>query len=189
HHADLFANLVDEDQAGARLAHGAGEFAQRLRHQPRLQTHVAIAHFAIEFRFRHECRHGIDHQHIDLSRGHQVTCDLQRLFAIIGLRDEQVIDVHAELAGIRRVKRVLHVDEGGDSAALLGFGNDLKRDGGFARRFRSEDFDHTATGEAAHAQSAVKGNGTGGDYGYGYDGVLGPEAKDGTLAELLLNLA
>src|ERR1700730_6585281 len=34
HHADLLAELIDEDQTGLRLGHHAREFAQRLRHQP-----------------------------------------------------------------------------------------------------------------------------------------------------------
>ena len=41
HDADFFADLVDENEAGARLGDDAGEFAQRLRHQARLQAHRA----------------------------------------------------------------------------------------------------------------------------------------------------
>src|SRR5262249_32176747 len=52
HHADLFANLVDEDQTGTRLGDNAGQLAQRLRHQPGLQSHVAVAHFTFQFGFR-----------------------------------------------------------------------------------------------------------------------------------------
>src|ERR1051326_8321879 len=40
HDADFLAQLVDEDEAGLRLRHGAGELPQGLRHQPRLQTHL-----------------------------------------------------------------------------------------------------------------------------------------------------
>src|SRR5580692_250725 len=45
HDTDLFANLVDEDERGARFGDGAGELAQGLRHEPGLQSHVGVAHF------------------------------------------------------------------------------------------------------------------------------------------------
>src|SRR5207237_96437 len=57
HHADFFADLINKDQAGARLRDNAGQLAQRLRHQPRLQSHVAVAHFAIEFGLRNQGGH------------------------------------------------------------------------------------------------------------------------------------
>src|ERR1041384_6358883 len=56
HHADLFANLVDEDEAGVGLRHDRGQFAQRLRHQASLKARQRIAHFTVEFRARHERR-------------------------------------------------------------------------------------------------------------------------------------
>ena len=54
------------------LRNHAGELAQRLRHQPRLHAHVAVAHLAIQFGFGHQRRHRVHHQHVDLSRGDQV---------------------------------------------------------------------------------------------------------------------
>src|SRR5262245_3472524 len=46
HYAYLLANLVDEDQTRIRPPHDRGEFAQRLRHQARLQAGQAVAHIA-----------------------------------------------------------------------------------------------------------------------------------------------
>src|SRR5262249_26677352 len=54
HYAYLLANLVDEDQTGVRPAHDRRQFAQRLRHQPRLQAGQAVAHIAFEFGARGE---------------------------------------------------------------------------------------------------------------------------------------
>ena len=42
--------------------------------------------------------------------------DLERLLAVVGLRDEQLVGLHAELARVGRVERVLGVDERGDAA-------------------------------------------------------------------------
>src|SRR5258708_37590448 len=48
HHADLLAQLVGEDQCGAPAANGTRQLAQRLRHEPRLQAHVAVTHLAVQ---------------------------------------------------------------------------------------------------------------------------------------------
>src|SRR5215813_10631523 len=71
HYAYLLANLVDEDQTGVRPAHDRRQFAQRLRHQPRLQAGQAVAHIAFEFGARGERRYGVDHQHVNRVRPHQ----------------------------------------------------------------------------------------------------------------------
>src|ERR1700709_1347901 len=55
--------------------------------------------------------------------------DLERLLAGIGLRDDEIVDVDAELAGVDRVERMLGVDEGGDSAGLLRLGDRVQAQG------------------------------------------------------------
>src|SRR3974390_282213 len=49
HHANLLANLVDEDKGSTRLGNDAGKFAQGLRHQAGLQTDMAVPHPPVEF--------------------------------------------------------------------------------------------------------------------------------------------
>src|SRR6266403_3353450 len=56
-HADLHADLVDEDHGSAVAAHHRRELAQRLRHEPRLQTHVRVAHLSLDLRFGHQRGH------------------------------------------------------------------------------------------------------------------------------------
>jgi hypothetical protein len=92
---DLFADLVDEDQAGIRFRNRAGEFPHGLRHEAGLHTHVRIAHFAIEFGFGDERSDGIHHQHIDRAGGAERGGDFESLFGVIGLRDKQIIHVDA----------------------------------------------------------------------------------------------
>src|SRR6185312_5951457 len=48
HHADLHAQLIDEDDHAARAADRAGQLAQALAHQPGLKAHVAVAHLALD---------------------------------------------------------------------------------------------------------------------------------------------
>jgi hypothetical protein len=41
----------------------------------------------------------------------------------IGLRDQQLVEVHAQLLGILRVERVFGIDEGADAALFLFLGH------------------------------------------------------------------
>ena len=101
-------------------------------------THVAVAHLAVQFGLGHQRRHGIDHQHVDGAGSDQRAGDFERLFAVVGLRDQQVIDVHAQLAGISGIERMFDVDERRHAAPLLRFGDHLQRNGGFAGRLRTD---------------------------------------------------
>src|SRR5689334_9030667 len=93
HDADLLAQLVDEDESGLRLRHDARELAQRLRHEPRLQAHLRFTHLTVDFRLRHQRRDRVDHDDVDAARANEDFGDLERLFAVIGLRDEQVFQI------------------------------------------------------------------------------------------------
>jgi hypothetical protein len=58
---------------------------------------MAVAHLAFELGARHQGRDRVDHQHVDRARAHQRVGDLQRLLAGVGLADQQVVDVDAQL--------------------------------------------------------------------------------------------
>ena len=109
-----------------RAVDRAGELAQRLAHQAGLQAHVAVAHLAFDLGARHERRDRIDDQHVDRAGADERIGDLERLLAGIGLRDQKVVDIDAELAGIDRIERVLGVDEGANAALFLRLGDACK---------------------------------------------------------------
>ena len=95
----------------------AGQLAQGLRHQARLQADVRLAHLALDLGLGHQGRHRVDDDDVHRVGADQHLGDLQGLLAVVGLGDQQVVDVDAELAGVLGVERVLGVDEGGDAAA------------------------------------------------------------------------
>ena len=136
HHADLHADLVDEDHHRVGAIDRGGELAQRLAHQPRLQAGLAVAHLAFELGARHERGDRIDDEHVDRARAHQRVGDLQRLLAGIGLGNEEIIDIDAELARIDRIERMFGVDEGADAALLLRLRQAMQRQRGLAGGFR-----------------------------------------------------
>ena len=61
--------------------------------------------------------------------------DFKRLLAGIGLRDQEIVDLDAELAGIDWIKGVFGVDEGADAAQFLGFGDAVERQAWSCRSF------------------------------------------------------
>ena len=77
---------------GAAIGMVAGQLAQGLGHQAGLQTHLRVAHVALDLGARHQRRHGVDHQHVDRAGTHQRVGDLERLLAVVGLGDEEVVD-------------------------------------------------------------------------------------------------
>src|SRR5690606_25000722 len=93
HDADLVAQLVDEDHHAVAALDVAGQLAQRLAHQSRLQAGKLVAHFALDLGARGERRHRVDHHHVDRVGAHQHVGDFQRLLAGVGLADQQVVDV------------------------------------------------------------------------------------------------
>src|SRR6185436_18914706 len=136
HDADLHADLVDEDHQRVGALDVGGELAQRLAHEARLQAHLRLAHLALDLGLGRQRRHRVDDDHVDRARAHQHVGDLERLLAGVGLGNQQVFGLDAELGGVRDVERVLRVDEGGGAADLLHFSDDLEGQGRLAGRLR-----------------------------------------------------
>jgi len=148
---------------------------------------VTIAHFAFQFGFGNKGSDRIHYQHVNGARADQSLGDLQRLLAVIGLGDEQVVHIHAEFFGVSGIKRVLGINKSRQTAGLLRFRDHLQGDGGLAAGFRAENFDYAAAGESAHAQSGVEADGAGGDDRDGQN-FPRPQAHDGAFAKLLFDL-
>ena len=163
HHANLHANLVDEDHHAVGFLDRGGEFAQGLAHQTGLQAGQGITHFAFQLGLRGERGHGVDHDQIDRAGAHQAVHDLQRLLAGVGLGNQHVLQVHAEVLRILNVQRMLGIDEGAGAALLLHFSHHLQRERGFARAFWAVNLDHPTARQAAYAQSHIQAQRARGD--------------------------
>ena len=102
HHADLHADLVDEDHhAVCDFEIERGELAQRLAHQPRLQPMLHVAHLALDLGLGRQRGDRVDHEHVDRAGAHQRLGDLERLLAGVGLGDQQILEIDAELRAHR----------------------------------------------------------------------------------------
>ena len=129
----------------------AGEFAQGLAHQAGLQADVAVAHFTFDFGSRYQCGNRVDHHHIHTAAAYQHIADFQGLFAGVGLGNQQIFYFYTEFTGVNRIKCVFCINKGAGAAVFLALGNGFQAEGGFAGRFRAEDFDNTAARQTAHA--------------------------------------
>ena len=171
-----------------RLRDDGRQLAQRLRHQARLQTHLRVAHIAFEFGSRHQRGHRVHHDHVHRVRANQRLRNFQRLFAVIRLRDQQIVHIHAQLSRVDGIERVFGIDERRHAAELLRFGDHVQRQRRLAARFRAVDFDHAAARESADAERGVNRNRAGGDYADRHQHVAVAQPHDGALAVILFNL-
>ena len=96
HDANLHPDLIDEDDGAFRLGHDTCELPQGLRHEPGLESHMAVAHLALDLRPRDQSGNGVYHYHVNRVAAHQHLGYLQRLLSIRGLGDQEVIDVDPE---------------------------------------------------------------------------------------------
>jgi len=117
---------------------------------------VGVAHLTVQLGLGHESGDGVDHQHIDGAGADEGLDDLQRLLAVVGLGDEEVVDVDAEFFGVGGIERVLGVDEGGETAGLLRLGDDLQSDGGLAGGLRAKDLNDAPAGTPPTPVAASK---------------------------------
>ncbi len=183
HDADLLAQLVREEADRVRAVERAGELAQRLAHEPRLQADVRVAHLALDLRLRRERGDRVDRDDVEGAGADEQLRDLERLLARVGLRDEKVVDVDADPLRVRGVHRVLRVDEGADAAAALGLGDHVVDEGRLPGGLRDP-----AARQPAHAERDVEGERAGRDRAHRHGGPV-VHLHDRPLAELPLDLA
>ena len=119
HDAHLFAQLIDEDYAGLSLIDYARELSQSLGHEARLRAHGGLIHLPFYLHAGSERRHRVDDDYIHGVAAHEHFRDVERLFAVVGLRDVKVAYVHAQILGIDGIERMLGVDERRRTAAAL----------------------------------------------------------------------
>ena len=186
--ADLLADLVREQADGLRPVEVAGELAQRLRHQPRLEADLDLAHLPLELDPRGQRGDRVDGDEVDRAGAGQDVDDLERLLAVVGLGDQQLVGVDADPPRVDGVDRMLGVDEGADAPAGLGLGDDVVDQRRLARGLRAEDLDDPALRHAADAEREVERDRPGRDRLDVHDG-LAAELHDRAGAELALDLA
>ena len=147
---------------------------------------LRFAHGTFKFGLRDEGGHRVDDHEVHRAGTDEHVRDFKGLLAVVGLRDEQFVRLDAEAVGVGDIEGVLGVDEGGGTAPLLAFRDDVQGEGGLARGFGAVDFRHPASGDAADAEGEIEPDGAGGDHRHLDVHVVG-ELHHRALAELALD--
>ena len=147
---------------------------------------MGIAHFAIEFGFGNEGRDRVDDDDVDAVGFDEDIGDFEGLLAVIGLRDEQVINIDAETSRIAHVEGVFGIDKGSYAAVFLSLGNGVNGQGGLTGTFRTKNLDDAAFGITAHAKCSVEGKATGGYHLHVFH-LLVAEFHDGAFTKVLFD--
>ena len=79
---------------------------------------MGIAHFALDLGLGDHRGHRVDDHDIHRTGANQRFADFQGLLAGIGLGDQQLVNIHAQIFGVNGVQGMLHIDENGGAAAL-----------------------------------------------------------------------
>ena len=148
----------------------------------------AVAHITLKFGFRGQSCNGVDHHKADRTRAHQCIGDFKRLFPCIGLRNQKIIQIHAQFFGILWVKRVFGIDKGANPALLLLLRDRVKRQRGLPRAFRAIDFDDPPLWQTPNPKGDIEPERACRCRLNFLDGVLAPKAHDRALAKLALDL-
>jgi hypothetical protein len=143
-----------------------------------------VAHLAVELGLGDEGGDGVEDDDVDRVGADERLHDVERVFAGVGLGDEEIVEVHADHLGVFRIERVLDVDEGGEAALALGLGDDAQAEGRLAGGLRAVDLDDAALRQAADAEGEVDGERAGREHLDLHLGVAA-EAHDRAFAELL----
>ena len=130
----------------------------------------------------------VDRDDVDGAGAHEHVGDLQRLLAVVGLGDEQLVDVDADLLRVEGIHRVLGVDERAHSAQLLRLGEYVVDHRGLARGLRAEHLDDAPPGHTADPERQVERERARGDRVAAHLRALVAHAHDRALAELALDL-
>ena len=119
---------------------------------------------------------------------HERIHNLKCLLARIRLRDEELLDVDAELACVLRVEGMLCVDERRNAARLLCLSDHVQRDRRLARGLGTEHLDDASARNAADAKRDIERQDPRGDHLDVHVRLGFTEAHDRPLAMRLLDV-
>ena len=121
-----------------------------------MQPDLGITHLPFNLGDWHEGRDRVDDDDVDGATPRQLLGDLKRLLSGVRLRQEEMIEIDAQCAGVRGVERVLGVDERCDPIAPLHLSDHVKRDRRLPARLGAEDLNDPAARHPADAECDVQ---------------------------------
>ena len=157
HNANLFTDLVDENSSTFGFGNQTCQLTQSLTHQTCLQAYVGITHFAFDFGTRNQSCNGVDNDNINSAAAYQCVSNFQSLFAVIRLRNQQIVNIYTQMTGIFRIQCMLRIDKCRIAAHLLSFGNHMQSNGSFTGRFGTVNLNNTSARNTTDTKSNIQG--------------------------------
>ena len=117
---------------------------------------MRITHIALDFSLRRERGNRVDYDKIDRTASYKAIGNIERLFARVGLRNIQIIEIYAEICGIGGIERVLGIDKRGNAAEFLRLRDYVQRNRSFTRRFGTVNLYYSSARNAACAERDIK---------------------------------
>ena len=117
---------------------------------------MAVSHVAVDLRLGNQCCHGVHYNNIHSPGANHGLCDFQSLLAVIRLRNVQIINIHAYVLCIDRVKRMLRVNKSGNSAPFLDFRDHMKRNCRLTTGFRTINLHDSSLGDASQSERNIQ---------------------------------
>ena len=188
-YADFLTQLVDENNRTIRFIGNTCQLSQCLAHQSCLQAHVGITHFALDFRTGHQCRYRVHNHNINRTAAYHGFGDFQRLFAVIRLRNIEVININPQRLCISGVHRMLRIHIPCNAAALLHLCHHVQGNRCLTGGFRAINLNDSALRQTANPQRQIQAQRAGRHNLNRHFCIIIPQLHYRTLAKLLLNLA
>ena len=117
---------------------------------------MGISHISVDLRLRHQSGHRVHDHYIHSAGANHHLRNLQRLLAVIRLRNIEVINIHADILCIDRIQGMLRVDKTGDPAPFLNLGHHMESHRCFTAGFRAVNLDHTSPRHASQSQGNIQ---------------------------------
>ena len=125
-----------------------------------MKTHLRISHLSFNLCLWSEGCNRVDDYDVDCAGTDEVVSDFESLLPVVRLRDEQSVEVYAEILCVTAIKGVLRIDDCCDSALFLSLGNRMDCEGCLTAGLRSVDFDDPSARVSSDSQCMVKRDGT-----------------------------
>ena len=148
---------------------------------------MRVAHLALDLGLRRQGRDRVDRDDVERPGADEQLRDLEPLLTGVGLRNEEVVDVDADVLRVRRVHRMLGVDECTDAAAALCLRDHVVDERRLSGGLRPEDLDDAAAREPADPEREVECE-RAGRHRADRDVRVVVHLHDGALAELTLDV-
>ena len=150
---------------------------------------MRVAHFAFYLGFWNECCNGVNDYDVDGTASYEGICDLECLFAVIRLRDQEIVGIDTEFFCVCGIKCVFCVDESCNTAHFLCLCDNMESDCRFTGRFGTIDLDDSSARYTAYSECDIKRECSCRNHFYVHFSGDFAQFHDRTFAEIFFDLA